>query len=235
MCQCTRFRICVGLGVSALSSGREWVTQTDRYKRIHGCYMCYSVTGTPLAWLQSYLEDRTQLIKLGLHQSPAVKLEVGVPQGSVNGPLLFAVYCSPVGDIITDHGVHYHQYAAPPRHECRQHSCRTLSSCRVYPRRQTVVPKERTAAQPGQVGGSSRRHCESAVCRIDSSTSSVSIAGVDLPVAEDMKVLGVVLDRRLTFHKHVSVVALSYNLLSCAGYQSHQTSSIDGVSTDVSM
>ena len=42
-------------------------------------------------------------------------------------------------------------------------------------------------------------------------TSSVSVAGVDLPVADDIKVLGVVLDRRLTFHKHVSAVALSCN------------------------
>ena len=38
-------------------------------------------------------------------------------------------------------------------------------------------------------------------------TSSVSMAGVDLPVADDIKVLGVVLDRRLSFHKHVSAVA----------------------------
>jgi len=29
----------------------------------------------------------------------------------VLGPLLFAIYCCPVGDIITDHGVRYHQYA----------------------------------------------------------------------------------------------------------------------------
>ena len=74
----------------------------------------FGVTGTSLAWLQSYLEGRTQFVKLGLHQSPVVKLEVGVPQGFVFGPLLFAVYCSPVGDIITDHYIpryHYHQYA----------------------------------------------------------------------------------------------------------------------------
>ena len=71
----------------------------------------FSVTGTALAWLRSYLSDRSQFVKLGRHQSPAVRLDVGVGQGSVLGPLLFAVYCSPVGDIIAEHGVRYHQYA----------------------------------------------------------------------------------------------------------------------------
>ena len=42
-------------------------------------------------------------------------------------------------------------------------------------------------------------------------SSSVSVAGVDLPVAEEMKVLGVVLDQRLKFSKHVSAVARSCN------------------------
>ena len=46
---------------------------------------------------------------------------------------------------------------------------------------------------------------------VTSSALSVSVAGVDLPVADDMKVLGVVLDRRLTFDKHVSAVARSCN------------------------
>jgi len=35
---------------------------------------------------------------------------------------------------------------------------------------------------------------------------SVTIAGVDLSVAEQMKVFGVVLDRRLTFEKHAMAV-----------------------------
>jgi len=39
----------------------------------------------------------------------------------------------------------------------------------------------------------------------------MSMAGVDLPVSDDMKVLGVVLDRRRTFYKHFSTVARSCN------------------------
>jgi len=65
---------------------------------------------TPLSWLHSYLQDRTQFIKLGQRQSPDVGLDVGVPQGSILGPLLFAVYCSPVADVIVSYGVQDHQY-----------------------------------------------------------------------------------------------------------------------------
>ena len=42
---------------------------------------------------------------------------------------------------------------------------------------------------------------------VTSTTSSVTVAGADLPLADDMKVLGVVLDRRLTFDRHVTAVA----------------------------
>jgi len=39
----------------------------------------------------------------------------------------------------------------------------------------------------------------------------VSVTGVGLPVADDTKVLGVVFNQHLTFHKHVSTVARSCN------------------------
>jgi len=39
----------------------------------------------------------------------------------------------------------------------------------------------------------------------------VTVASVDLPLAEDMKVVGVVLDRRLTFDRHVTAVAIACN------------------------
>ena len=73
-----------------------------------------------------------------------MKLEVGVPQGSVLGPLLFAVYYRPVGDVITDRGPHYRQYADDTQLHLdhtrvpttQQEDCLFLP--RVYRRRQTV-------------------------------------------------------------------------------------------------
>jgi len=44
-----------------------------------------------------------------------------------------------------------------------------------------------------------------------SSLKSVSVADVNLPVADSMRVLGVTLDRRLTFDNHASAVARSCN------------------------
>jgi len=69
------------------------------------------------------------------------------------------------------------------------------------------------------------------LCVADSSSSSASVADVDLPVAEDMKVLGVVVDRRLTFHKHVSMIARSCNYHA----QPSVTSGIFYRRTDVNM
>jgi len=43
------------------------------------------------------------------------------------------------------------------------------------------------------------------------SLSSVTVAGVDLPVADEMKVIGVFLDRRLSFDRHATSVVRACN------------------------
>jgi len=68
-----------------------------------------------LNWLKSYLENQHQFVKLGQHSSETVRCTSGAPLGLVLGPLIFAAYVSPIGDVINSHGVDHHQYADDTR------------------------------------------------------------------------------------------------------------------------
>ena len=52
----------------------------------------FDVDGTVLAWIDSYLTNHKQNIKLGDKFSEAFHLPFGIPPGSVLGPLLFTIY-----------------------------------------------------------------------------------------------------------------------------------------------
>ena len=52
----------------------------------------YGIDGIPLLWFKSYLSDRKQFLNFDGTDSDLLQLLVGVPQGSILGPLIFLIY-----------------------------------------------------------------------------------------------------------------------------------------------
>ncbi len=58
----------------------------------------YGIRGTAKYWLRSYLSDRMQYVKVEGNRSKAVPIHIGIPQGSILGPLLYLIYVNDIGN-----------------------------------------------------------------------------------------------------------------------------------------
>lgn len=68
------------------------------------------MTGTVLQMFHPYLSGRSQFVEINDTKSSARDLTVGVPRGSVPGPILYLLYTTPPAEIIRSHGLDYHLY-----------------------------------------------------------------------------------------------------------------------------
>jgi hypothetical protein len=182
------------------------------------------IRGSALNWLESYLTERHQKVCIGSKSSAACRLQCGVPQGSVLGPILFTIYTSSLGQLLRSHGMEYHLYA---------------DDSSVY-----------TMFKPQDVTGTIDR-IQDCICAVrqwmamkslkmnDSKTEfllisskqlykrvdcpSIVIGDSDVSVSKSAKLLGVWLDKHISMEDHVSAVCKSaqYHLYNIRKIRRH--------------
>ena len=89
----------------------------DHITFLHRLQHTFGLSGYIIAWIQSYLTDRSSFVEIDSSSSPSTTILTGVPQGFVLGPLLFVLFISPIANIINSDQsnqnsiVSFHQYA----------------------------------------------------------------------------------------------------------------------------
>ena len=91
-----------------LSAAFDTINHSLLLKRLQNIY---GIQGSALKWLESYLLKRQFSVKVKKFSSSSCVLEIGVPQGSILGPLLFILYTKDIQSIVTKYGFNVHLYA----------------------------------------------------------------------------------------------------------------------------
>ena len=171
----------------------------------------FGISGSVINWIRSYLADRVQRVVVGQSKSTDTSLSTGVPQGSVLGPILFSVFTSPVGHIISSSGIHHQQYADDTQLFI------SLTSSGQY---DSIGRLERcllTLHEWFCVNGLALNPDKSEAIWLSTHQrsrtlpphTSVNDAGTTVQITDKIKTLGVTLDNRLTFDHHVSAISKS--------------------------
>ena len=91
-----------------LSAAFDLVDHSILLKRLESTY---GFDGLTLEWFQNYLSDRSFNVPCCGTKSEFVDSSVGVPQGSVLGPLLFSLYTGDLERIVIKYKLGFHKYA----------------------------------------------------------------------------------------------------------------------------
>ena len=176
----------------------------------------YQISGSALRWINSFLSDRSQRVKVGNQLSDSLAVLFGVPQGSILGPLLFNLYCSTINDAFNSSGFSSMGYA-DDNFGTRIFTARTkLSALSVS------VPDCLSSVKSWTDAHFLRLNMEKTqivVFGTRNFLSSINISGIRtsdgklLPVSKSTKILGIHLDNTLSLDNQVSHVCSSVNMV----------------------
>lgn len=159
----------------------------------------YGITGSFLNWFKSYLDGRSFFVALNGYQSNSYEVTSGVPQGSHVGPVLFNLYSNDLANEL--------KYS-----ECYMYAD-DLKFCRVIESNLDVELLQRDIDMVAKWCDDNGMSLNTSKCyhvkftrKTRLTQSTYHIGGSVVQEVEQMRDLGVLFDRQLTFVPHIENV-----------------------------
>ena len=169
----------------------------------------YGFFNLVLQWFTSYLIDRPQRIVLDKFSSQPRRLSCGVPQGSVLGPVLFSLYIAPLEDVIMAHGLNAMMYADDSqlyiimRQSYRATALEDLTLCIQDIMSWNVSTILKCNPKKTDIIHFSSRFS------LANPIPSIKVGDCSITPSNEVKDLGVTLDRHVTLKTHINNICCS--------------------------
>jgi len=165
--------------------------------------MAKGVSGKLLTWIRSYLTDRSIKVVLSGQSSSTSSINASVPQGSILGPLLFSVFIDDLGDECENQ---LYLYADDSTLFCEITS--TDDPVAVTASLNRDLEKMRIWADTWKVTFEPSKCKAMTISRKRNPTKLDLLFGTTkLVEKEELEILGVTVDSKLTWTKHISNVS----------------------------
>ena len=165
----------------------------------------FGIRGVALEWFRSYLTDRKFTITLNNVTSKQYTLKHGVPQGSVLGPVLFTMYTHSLEDVIKCFLLFYHMYSDDNQIykstvlDKFQHLVDNVEQCIDHVNKWMIANKLKN-----NIDKTEAIVC-STIYKLKSLVNNqISVGGVSVAFSNNVKGLGVHIDRELSMETHVN-------------------------------
>ena len=166
----------------------------------------YHVTDKSLALFRSYLADRSQYVFVNGKRSSLGKIEHGVPQGSILGPLLFTLYINDMPLHISQPSVRCSMFADDATLDCSTNDVNILSKSL-----QTSLDDiSQWCHENYMVPSATKTECMLIATRqwhqLHQPSLSLTLNSQPLRQVSEHRLLGVVIDDQLEWHAHLDKV-----------------------------
>jgi len=173
----------------------------------------FKFSNSAIKLIGSYLQGRLQTVCSGNSFSGFIELTKGVPQGSVLGPLLFAIYINDLPNVVR--GCNLHMYADDVQ-VYKSCNAQTITQCAIELNEELSAISRWSSENSLSLNPSKSKYLVISRKPVRCNNLRLMINNAEIELVDKATNLGIVINNKLSYNDHINlIVGRVYGMLRC--------------------